>query len=51
MTWKTLSVHKEFYDRLKDKQNELIKKKNGNHVDLSYVTESALLLGIDKVIE
>lgn len=49
MSWRTISIHQEVYDILKDKQNELMKKKNGKNVDLSYVTESALLIGIDKV--
>ena len=48
MTWKTLSVHEEFYDRVKDKQLELIGKHKVD-VLLSYVTETALLIGIDNV--
>ncbi len=51
MTWKTLSVHEEYYDRIKDKQEELRKKRNGKSVQLSYVTELALLIGIDNVID
>jgi len=50
MAWRTISIHQEVYDIVKDKQNELMKKKHKN-VDLSYVTESALILGIDNVVE
>jgi len=49
MVWRTISVHQEVYNIVKDKQNEIIKKKGGKNVELSYVTESAILLGIDKV--
>jgi len=49
MAWRTISIHQEVYYILKDKQNELMKKNNGKNIDLSYVTESSILLGINKV--
>jgi len=30
-------------------EKELIKKNGGNHVEINYVTSSAILLGINKV--
>ncbi len=47
--WKSLSVSKEVYLMVKAKQNKLIEENNGDNVELSYVAESAILLGIDKV--
>jgi len=47
--WRTLSVDKEIYKLVKAKQNELIYKNDGHNVELSYVTEAAILRGIDKV--
>lgn len=47
--WKTVSVHKDVYNLMKDKQKELIKENKGKHVQLSYVAENAILEGISKV--
>ncbi len=49
--WKSISIDKEVYILLKNKQQELIDKKDGNYVELGYVAGAAILLGIDKVIE
>ncbi len=48
--WVTLSVDEEIYKIVKDKQNELLQRKDGDKVELSYVTEEAILNGIDSVI-
>ena len=48
--WKTVSVHKDVYLVLKNKQKELSKNK-GRHVQLSYIAEKAIVEGIDKVID
>jgi len=47
--YKTLSVSKKVYQLVKDKQEELTKKNNGDYVEISFVAESAILEGIDKV--
>lgn len=46
--YKTLSVFKEIYDLVIERQQELMKKK-GEYVEINYVAGSAILLGIDKV--
>lgn len=48
--WITLSVNEEIYKIVKNKQNELLQRKDGDKVELSYVTEEAILNGIDSVI-
>jgi len=48
--WVTLSVDEEIYKIVKDKQNELLQRKDGDKVELSYVTEEAILNGIDSVM-
>ncbi len=48
--WVTLSVSEEIYKIVKDKQNELLQRKYGDKLELSYVTEEAILNGIDSVI-
>lgn len=48
--WTTLSVDEEIYKIVKDKQNELLQRKYGDNVELSYVTKEAILNGIDSVM-
>ncbi len=50
MAWRTISIHQEFYDRIKEIQDELRKRRKGENVQLSYVTELALIVGLDNVI-
>ncbi len=47
--YKTISIEKEIYKLVKEKQSELMVKNDGNYVELSYIAGSAVLLGIDKV--
>ncbi len=47
--WKSLSVGKDIYLMVKAKQNEMIEKNKGDNVELSYVTELAIMEGLDKV--
>lgn len=49
--YKTLSIDKKMYALVIEKQQELIKKINGNHVEIGTVAEIALLVGLDNVIE
>jgi hypothetical protein len=48
--YRTLSVNKETYNLVKEKQLELIKKNNGNYVELSYIADSAILIGLSEVV-
>lgn len=47
--YKSVSVPIYVYSIVIEKQQELIKKNCGKHVEINYVTASAILLGIDKV--
>jgi len=49
--WKSISVSKEVYMLVKSKQEELVKKYNGDYVEMSYVAEKAIKEGIYKVVE
>ena len=47
--YKSVSIPIEVYNIIIEKQFELIKKNGGKYIEINYVTESAILLGIDKV--
>lgn len=47
--YKSISINEDVYLIVKDKQEELRKRNNGNYVEVSYVAETAILEGIDKV--
>ncbi len=47
--WKSINIVKDVYKIVRDKQAELIVKNNGNHIELSYVAEQAILSGINNV--
>ncbi len=49
--WKTVSIDKEVYNRLKIIQQEVMNSKGGDYVELGYVAESAILLSIDKLFD
>lgn len=47
--YKTLSVSKDVYKLVKDKQDELIKKNDEDYVEIGYVADSLIKEGVNKV--
>lgn len=47
--WKSISIDREVYEMLKNKQHELMNKRNGEYVELGYITERVILAGFDTV--
>jgi len=48
--WKSISIDKEIYKKVKNIQDELIKINDGDYVEISKVAEIAILEGLDKVV-
>lgn len=48
--WKSISIDKEIYKKIKSKQDELIKINDGDYVEIGKVAEIAILEGLDKVV-
>lgn len=47
--WKTLSVDEEIYNIVEEKRKKLVIENGGDNVQISYVTEMAILEGISNV--
>ncbi len=47
---KSISIDKGVYNLVREKQQELINKNNGDYVEIGYVAELAICAGIDMAV-